>query len=219
MAKKKRERWTEIRSMDNVLEFTDFVSGNIENPSGRWHEIFGNDDPLVLELGCGRGDYTIKLSNQFPGKNYLGVDIKADRLWRGARKAAREDAGQVLFFRARIEEVDQYFDENEADEIWITFPDPYPKRRHAKRRLTSPFFLQMYKRLLKPDGLVHLKTDCDILFRYTLDVLGKEQIQVVRVVADIYEEAPGDPELTISTRFEEIHRGKGKPIKYLSFSF
>lgn len=205
--------------MENVLEFTDFGPGKRENPSGRWNEIFGNDDPLVLELGCGRGDYAIKLSRHYPEKNYLGVDIKADRLWRGARKALREDAGQVLFFRARIEEVDQYFGENEADEIWITFPDPYPKRRHAKRRLTSAFFLPMYKRLLKPDGLVHLKTDCDILFRYTLDVLEKQGIQVIRVVSDIDDEAPGDPKLTIPTRFEEIHRGKGKSIKYLSFCF
>lgn len=187
---------------------------------GRWgSDFFGNDHPIVLELGCGRGEYTIGLAEAHPQMNFIGVDIKGARMWRGAKTATENGMGNVAFIRTRIEFIGSFFDKNEVDQIWITFPDPQMNKRRVKKRLTAPGFLAEYARFLKPEGLIHLKTDSRHLHDYTRAVLDRNGIQPGVASTDIY--GPGgiaDPKLEIKTAYETRFLAEGIPITYLQWS-
>ena len=173
MGKDKLRRFAENLTFECLVqpEFEDIF--HKDHPlKGRWHEdFFGNDNPVILELGCGKGEYTIALAERNPHNNYIGVDIKGARMWRGAKTATESGMGNVGFLRTRIEFINSFFGRDEVSEIWITFPDPQLKTRRAKKRLTSPLFLEYYARFLRPDGWINLKTDSQHLFGYTGEVI------------------------------------------------
>jgi tRNA (guanine-N7-)-methyltransferase len=163
--KRKQERFKIIEERENVVERSKELYTSIK---GKWHErYFNNNNPITLELACGRGEYTVGLATLFPGRNYIGVDIKGERIWKGSTWAVEQSLKNVAFLRTQILLIENFFEENEADEIWITFPDPRPRKRDIKRRLTSPRYLEMYKKLLKPGGYIRLKTDNTSLYTYT----------------------------------------------------
>lgn len=216
MPKIKEQRFEDMKRFKNVSEYTDFEEGK-PNPSGKWgSDIFGNDHEIVLELACGKGEYSTSLAERNPDKNYIGIDIKGNRMWVGATYAQEHDLKNVHYFRAFIDHLDKYFGENEVDEIWILFPDPYPKKE--RKRLTAPKFLELFRKVLKPGGFIHLKTDSDVLYEYTLEVIEEEDLNLIQNIPDIYRECPEDPVLTIKTYYEKKHLEKGKTIKYLRFS-
>lgn len=187
-----------------------------ESSRGQWREsYFQNKHPIVLELGCGRGEYSLGLAKLFPDKNFIGIDIKGDRLAAGARQAEAEGLKNVVFLRIHIQHLPEFFAENEVDEIWITFPDPRPKDRDEKKRLTFPYFLSKYQTVLKSQGIVHLKTDSDSLFEYSLEQLVKEPWQLLIQTWDLYQSEWNQEHYGIKTRFEEMFFQKGFSIKYL----
>lgn len=204
-------------------ERTDIVEpgkANYEQLRGRWHEeFFQNNHPITLEVGCGKGEYTVGLAARYPARNFLGLDIKGERIWRGSKRAEALGLRNVGFVRTRALDLLQHFAPGELAEIWITFPDPRPRDRDIKRRLTSPRFLNLYQGLLRPGGLVHLKTDNEGLFDYTLEVLQERPGRTVLAhTKDLY----ATPELLphaedIETNFESKYRAQGVPIKYVQF--
>ena len=212
----KKERFADNAQRDNIIEPGKDLYSQIK---GNWRSLyFKNDAPIVLELGCGRGEYTVGLARENADKNYVGVDIKGDRIWYGSQWAIDEGLKNVAFLRVRIEEIDQFFASDEVDEIWLTFPGPRPKKSQAKKRLTAPRFLDLYKSILKPGGVVHLKTDSDLMFSYTLDVLEqRDDVEQLEKVDDIYES--NHPATAIQTRFEGKFLKTSKTIKYLRFRF
>ncbi len=219
MAKKKLERWTELKSFSHVIEppFEDVFRKDHEL-KGVWHKSwFGNDKPVVLELGCGKGEYTVGLAQHYPEKNFIGIDIKGHRMWRGAREAKEKGLRNVTFLRTRIEFITSFFAAGEVDEIWITFPDPQLKRRNEKKRLPGATFLNLYGTFLKQNGIIHLKTDCRELYDYTLSVVKRNNLQILVATTDLYNELPGDPLLSIRTFYEQMFLDQGVPITYLSF--
>ncbi len=219
MGKNKLARWAELEQMAFVVQppFEE-VFGKDHALKGRWgREFFGNDRPIVLELGCGKGEYTVGLARRSPEKNFLGLDIKGARMWRGAVTARDEGLKNVGFLRTRIELIDAFFDTGEIAEIWITFPDPQPTRRRARKRLTHPRFLDKYRRLLRPGGVVHLKTDNRPLYEYTLRVVQLNNFPVEEHTADLYGSAPGGPAAEIQTYYERQFLEEGKRICYLRF--
>ena len=170
MPKYKLKRFKEFSEFTNTFDFA-------YEMKGKWKsEFFKNSNPLVLELGCGKGEYSVALAKYYPEKNFIGIDLKSNRMWRGAGIALEENLQNVGFMRAVIDKITELFDENEVDEIWITFPDPFPRLRHEKHRLTAPKFLERYRQILKPDGIVNFKTDDDDLFQYTLNTLNELKI-------------------------------------------
>ena len=207
----------EVTKFPNVLEYTYFTEKS--RPKGRWNEdIFKNSNPIILELACGKGEYTIHLAKKFPGKNFIGIDIKGPRIWRGAKTALEQELGNVRFLRMFIDHLIQFFGKNEIDEIWVTFPDPYiGKKSNWKKRLTSPKFLDIYRNILKPGGLIHLKTDSNTLFDFTLKTIQDENCSIVRQVEDVYKQAPDDELLTVRTHYETYHLRDGKTIRYVAF--
>jgi tRNA (guanine-N7-)-methyltransferase len=216
--KRKQERFRIIEERSNVIEPSKEVYHVIK---GKWCDTyFQNDKPITLELACGRGEYTIGLAARFPERNFIGVDIKGERIWKGSSWALEQQLTNVAFLRTQILNIESFFAENEVDEIWITFPDPRPRKRDIKRRLTSPRFLDMYKKMIRPGGYVRLKTDNTILFNYTLEVLGEcQDIEDVHYTYDVYD-SPLRPEcFDIKTRYEEEFASKGESIKYLRFHF
>lgn len=213
----KLHRFREISEFDHVLELTDFQSAEAEKPAGKWHsDIFGNRNPITLELACGKADYTLELARRYPVRNYIGVDIKGARLWKGAKRAQKESLDNVRFLRIYIDHLYEYFAPGEVDEIWITFPDPYPKGSDRDKRLTSEKFLTIYQTVIKDGGYIHLKTDSDRLFYFSVKSLERFGGTLERGVEDIYSETPGDDLLTIKTDYEKRHLKKGKSIKYLN---
>ncbi len=214
--RKKLIRFQEIQSRENI------VSGQEVEPAaykGKWNEVFfKNANPIVLELGCGRGEYTVGLAKKFPNSNFLGIDVKGDRIWFGSTSAIESNLSNVGFLRAQIQQLDHFFDEGEVSEIWITFPDPRPKVRDAKRRLTSPRFLKLYQKILAPGGIIHLKTDNTPLYEYTLEVLEDFAANVVAHTDDLYNSELMNEHLGIKTRFEKSFFEKGFSIKYLKFN-
>lgn len=183
---------------------------------GAWHEkVFHNHNPIVLELGCGKGEYTVTLAEKFPSKNFIGVDIKGARLWRGAKTATEQQLQNVNFIRTRIDFIESFFAPNEIDEIWITFPDPQPKV--ARRRLTSPLFLTRYRNFLKPEGCINLKTDSQMLHAYTKALVLHNRFTLLEAGADIYSTGITDEILSIKTHYEKLFLQKGMPITYLKF--
>ncbi|WP_372636133.1 tRNA (guanosine(46)-N7)-methyltransferase TrmB [Fodinibius sp.] len=219
MGRNKLERFEDITAFENVLEYTDFRETEVPVPRGRWNsDIFEKEQPIVLELACGKGEYSLALSEEYPGKNIIGVDIKGARIWKGAREALQSNRGNVRFLRIYIDHLDEYFAPGEVEDLWITFPDPYPRGSDRNKRLTSPKFLNIYQNILQRDGSIRLKTDSDQLFSYTRRVIEKTGCRILERVENIYEERPGDPLLTQKTYFERKHLKKGKTISYLRFT-
>lgn len=220
--KNKLARFAENKILPNVIQPTREEALNNFHLKGNWRrEVFKNGNPIVLELGCGKGEYSVGLAKAFPQKNFIGIDIKGARFWFGAKEAVENDMKNVAFLRTQIELVDYFFAENEVDEIWITFPDPQIKYRRTKHRMTHPDFLERYRRILKPEGIIHLKTDSEFLHGYTLGILQGYGHEILSAHHDIYgapEYEPGTPLLReIRTYYEELFSAKGKTITYIKF--
>ena len=218
MGKNKLARWTELGSYDNVIqpEIED-VSGKDHPIKGRWNQdLFKNGNPITIELGCGKGEYTVGLANNFPQNNFIGIDIKGARMWRGAKTANEQKLPNVAFLRTRIEFINSFFSSDEVDEIWITFPDPHPGGRNSNKRLTSPWFLNSYRLFLKDKGLIHLKTDNKELYNFTCKVLSHNNVETIISTNDLYTEKI-DNILSIRTHYEKIFLDAGLKINYLSF--
>ena len=217
-----------IRSIDtfpNVFQnphFTKLFLVNSEgeeiNPKGNWCcDIFKNNNPLILELACGKGDYAIALAKKYPNKNFIGIDSKGARLFTGAKTAIEEKLNNVVFVRMKIENMLNFFSENEADEIWITFPDPFPKLRDAKRRLSAQSFLRRYKQVSKPNALLHFKTDDLPLFLFTKEMAEEFSPEILYSKENIYSAPLEFEELNIQTYYEKSHLAKGRTINYIKF--
>jgi len=217
MARRKLEKFRQITERTNVIE--PGRTGD-EALKGKWQtEVFGNDHPIVVELGCGRGEYTVGLASVYTDKNFIGIDVKGDRIWMGSGIALENGMKNVAFVRMQIQWLENIFAPGEINEIWITFPDPRPRDRHEKHRLTHPRFMESYRRLLAPDGIVHLKTDSDSLFDYTLEVLENFPVLDLRSTRDLYQSDMNDLHHGIKTRYEAMFYEKGFSIKYLQFRF
>lgn len=222
----KLQKFAELLTFPNVYENYNpmepqlyGLNGEPASLKGDWAaKHFGNDKPITLELACGRGEYTLGLGRQNPHRNFIGVDVKGARIWKGARIALEEGLSNIAFLRLRIEYISNFFLPGEASEIWITFPDPFLRNSKANRRLTAPRFLDEYKKVLAAGGLVHLKTDEPQLFEYTLEVLGKYPgAEILYQDDDIYAKPLPMPELELKTYYEKMHLEEGKKIKYVRF--
>ncbi len=214
------QRFAEMATYEHVIQPTlQEVLNKDYSLKGNWNsQFFGNNNPIVLELGCGKGEYTVGLSKRFPDKNFIGIDIKGARIWRGAKTAVEENLTNVGFLRTRIEHILSFFAPNEISEIWITFPDPQEKRIRAKKRLTSSRFLPMYQQFLKPDGLIHLKTDNQILYDYTYRLCLHNEIDIIKSTSNLYETETDVNLLSIQTFYESQYLAKGVPIKFIQFA-
>ena len=206
-------------TFNNVIQpDTEGIFGKDHPVKGKWRsDVFRNDNPVILELGCGKGEYTLGLSSRFPANNYIGIDIKGARMWRGAKTAFENKVLNVAFLRTRIEYIESYFAENEIDEIWITFPDPHTGKRNSNKRLTCPWFLNIYRSFLKDRGIVHLKTDNAELFRYTRNLIEGNNLQAIYSTHDLYADKTGDEILSIKTHYENHFLTEGLKIHYLAF--
>jgi tRNA (guanine-N7-)-methyltransferase len=221
-SKNKLKRFKENETFSNVIQPTrEEVLNNTLILKGNWNrDFFKNENPIVLELGCGKGEYSVNLATMFPEKNFLGIDIKGARFWRGAKTALAEKINNVGFLRTQIELVDCIFDENEVDEIWITFPDPQIKYKRTKHRMTNPDFLNKYKKILKPNGMVHLKTDSEYMHGYTLGLLQGLGLTIEYAHHDVYGTTNAPKEVTdIQTYYESQYLAINKKITYLRFNF
>lgn len=218
MAKKKLMRFAEMEILENVVQAEyDQVYQKDHPLKGKWKEkVFNNNKPLVIELGCGKGEYTIGLAQKYPGKNFLGMDIKGARIWRGATTARDLGLKNVAFLRARIEFISSFFCAGEVDEIWITFPDPQLKKRRAKKRLTSSRFLNNYRTFLSEDGIIHLKTDSKELYDYTNLLISYNSLHIFESTPDLYESEANEI-LSIRTFYENLFLEEGKKITYTKF--
>ena len=225
MGKKKLQRFAEVATFPNVFHLSYEESLKGFKLKGKWNsEFFKNEHPIVLELGCGKGEYTVGLAQRFPDKNFIGIDIKGNRIWMGAKEALDENMSNAAFLRTRIDFIEAAFAKDEVSEIWITFPDPQPQKTRERKRLTSPQFLERYKNLLKPDGLIHLKTDSFPLYEYTLEVIRKNSYELIEHTDDLY----GKREIisfgddlgevgAIKTYYEKKFSALGFKICYLRF--
>lgn len=224
MGKNKLSKFAEMESLPNVFQLSandieekDFRRlADAKQPqfAGQWKQVFGNDNPIVLELGCGKGEYTVGLAERYPDKNFIGVDIKGARMWSGAKEATRKGLKNAAFLRTNIEMIPQFFCENEVSEIWLTFSDPQMKK--ATKRLTSSYFLYRYQLIMRDGGLIHLKTDSPFLYTYTRELLKANNLPANFSTADLYAgEAPID--LDIRTHYEKQWLERGMTIKYLQF--
>jgi len=220
MPKNKLQRFAELRAFTNVHEFF-FTERNTDfKLKGKWNtEYFKNDNPIVLELGCGKGEYSIGLAEKYANKNFIGLDIKGARLWRGSKNAQEKNLHNVAFLRTQIEFIESCFAKDEVGEIWITFPDPQPNKE--KKRLTHLVFLNRYKNVLKPNGVVHLKTDSIELYEFTLEGITENKIMLIDSTNDLYGNSePAREEVnSINTYYEKLFTAKGKKITYLKFKF
>ncbi|MDZ4713881.1 MAG: tRNA (guanosine(46)-N7)-methyltransferase TrmB [Cytophagales bacterium] len=216
--KNKLYRFKVVSERDNVLQPGKDLFIKIR---GRWNELyFPKPGPITAELACGRGEYSVALATLFPDRNYIGVDIKGDRIWKGSTLAVEQQLTNIGFLRTNILNLESFIGPGEVDEIWLTFPDPRPKKRDAKRRLTSSRFLDMYKRVLKPGGYFRMKTDNTGLFTYTLEELrGRNDIEDLVFTDNLYDSVLRAECFDIKTRFEEIFTAKGEQSKYLRFRF
>jgi tRNA (guanine-N7-)-methyltransferase len=219
VGKKKKARWAEMLSFENVIQPDINDIRTHKHPlKGKWNsKYFKNNNPIVLELGCGKGEYTLELAKLFPDKNFTGIDIKGARIWHGAKTAIENKIPNVLFLRTRIEFINSFFSENEVDEIWITFPDPFSKNRNSGKRLTSPFFLNSYRKFLKDKGIIHLKTDNKGLFDYTLDIVKSNNLEILNATDNLYSGVTDNKILSIRTYYENTYLNEGKNIHYLAF--
>jgi len=219
-SKNKLKRFKENETFANVFQPTrkELVNQNYAL-KGNWNATyFKNSNPLVLELGCGKGEYSVALAQKYPNKNFIGIDIKGARFWRGAKTAIEKNIPNVAFIRTQIELIDCIFAENEIDEIWITFPDPQIKYKRTKHRMTNSVFLQKYKKILKKEGIVNLKTDSEFMHGYTLGLLHGEGHEVLYANHDVYKQEGSPEEVTsIQTFYEAQYLEQNKPITYIRF--
>ena len=217
-SKNKLKRFQENETFPNVIQPSreEIVEGF--PLKGKWNTHFKNDNPIVLELGCGKGEYTVGLAKKFPKRNFIGIDIKGARFWKGAKIAIEENLPNVTFIRTQIELVDYIFGEQEVSEIWITFPDPQIKYKRTKHRMTNQEFLTRYKRVLEPNGTVNLKTDSEFMHGYTLGLLHGLGLEVLYANHDVYKNEGSPKEvLEIQTFYENQYLEKGKPITFIRF--
>jgi tRNA (guanine-N7-)-methyltransferase len=210
MGQKKLIRFEAIKSFPNVLQYP-------EGMAGRWGTFFSKDQPLTLELACGKGEYTVGLARMYPERNFLGVDMKGNRIYIGAKRSLEEEITNAAFLRTHIDKIATYFQPGEVKEIWLTFPDPQLRKSRATRRLTHPKFIRLYQRILSPGGKIHLKTDSPILYQFTKWVISMCGLTVLEDIDDVH---AGDPaaELRITTHYEALDIAKSKRIHYLSFT-
>tara|TARA_B100000886_G_scaffold340425_1_gene309890 strand:+ start:929 stop:1564 length:636 start_codon:yes stop_codon:yes gene_type:complete len=207
-----------MAEFSNVFQptFEDLKSGF--SIKGKWKsEVFKNDNPLVVELGCGKGEYSLGLSRKYPKKNFLGIDVKGARMWKGASDANNEGISNAAFLRTRVEFIEYCFAKSEVDEIWITFPDPQIKKKRAKNRLTHPVFLERYSNILQDNGLIHLKTDSQFLHGYTLGIIEGHHHHLEDAEHDIYNAVLKRENMEIKTHYEKLFLAKNMPISYLRF--
>jgi len=215
--RRKLERFAQNKVSKNVIELG---KDNFETIKGKWGEHFGNNNPLVVELGCGRGEYTIGLAQNEADYNFIGVDIKGDRIWKGSSQAMEFGLENVAFLRTQIHLLEKFFEPDELAEVWVTFPDPRPKDRDIKRRLTSPRYLNMYNKLLRKDGWLKFKTDNTPLFDYTLSLLNKDiKVRDLTYTHDLYNSPLLEEHYGVKTKYEKIFTEKGEDIKYMKFRF
>ena len=219
MGKDKIRRFAAVKSFDN---FHEPVIKEEYHMKGKWHtDHFKNDNPIVLELGCGKGEYSVGLAKHFPEKNFIGVDIKGARMYIGAEQALEEGLENVAFLRTKIDFIQDCFIPGEIDEIWLTFSDPQPKKEN--KRLSSPPFIERYRQILKKGGIVHMKTDSDLLFEYTEEQIASQKYEKLELTWDLYNELPEniDPVTRdifhIKTHYEKLFTSKGSVIKYCKF--
>jgi tRNA (guanine-N7-)-methyltransferase len=219
MGKDKIRRFAELHTFQHVIESGIDEVFNTDHPiKGNWRKLhFKNENPIVIELGCGKGEYTIKLAEKNPDKNFIGVDIKGNRMWVGAKMALENKLSNVMFLRTRIEFIDSFFSTNEIDELWITFPDPHEAKSRRRKRLISSVFLNKYLNFLKKDGIVNLKTDNDILYDYTLELIKQNKINLILSTFDLYNSEFVSNTKDIKTFYEQKFLSEGKPIHYLKF--
>jgi tRNA (guanine-N7-)-methyltransferase len=211
MAQKKLKRFAELKTFSNVLEYP-------EEMKGKWNEFFHNNHPITLELACGKGEYAVGLGQLYPEKNFIGIDEKGNRIWVGAKKAQQLNLANVAFLRIQIDRINEYFAPNEIDEIWITFPDPQLRTGKAKKRLTHPKFLRLYKQFLTANGSVHLKTDSPQLYRFTKLIIEKYNCNLFEDIDDLYRDQEVSDELKIKTHYESLDIAGSNRVHYLKFS-
>jgi tRNA (guanine-N7-)-methyltransferase len=211
MGQKKLIRFAELNTFPNVLQYP-------EGLKGKWNGFFKNNNPITLELACGKGEYAVGLGQLYPHKNFIGVDQKGNRLWVGAKKALQQQLSNVAFLRIQIDQVNEYFEANEVSEIWITFPDPQLRTGKSKKRLTHPKFLRLYKQILVPGGFIHLKTDSPDLYRFTKLVIRRYNCDLVEDIDDVYKDIATRDDLKIKTYYESLDIAGSNRIQYLKFS-
>ena len=224
MGKKKLQQFKEFHSFDFVFEpeINEFFRTDY-HLKGKWNEaVFHNNNPIVLELGCGKGEYATNLALKNPNKNFIGVDLKGNRMWKGASIAYEKNLTNIAFLRTQIEFVDSFFSKNEIEEIWITFPDPQLKKRRNKKRLTSALFLNKYLQFLNPDGLINLKTDNTVLYDYTLNLVNQNGLKISISTNDLYNATNQDlnklsAATSIQTFYEQQYLDKEEKIKFIQF--
>ena len=223
MGKDKLRKWKENETFDHVFEpnLQDAVKGIDGEMKGKWSEIFKNDNPITLELGCGKGEYTLGLARKYPNRNFVGVDIKGHRFWRGAKTAQEESIPNVSFLRTRIEFIEKYFDKDEVSELWITFSDPQPKDEKGTKRITSPFYIEMYKNILKPSSIINIKSDSVLLYDLSKEGYLEKGYDIQIDSQDVYGELVDRVEedlrdaLEIKTYYEKRWLSEGKKIHFI----
>lgn len=216
MARQKKKKFAVVQERENVIEPGKPIFQTIK---GNWRSFFGNENPIVLELACGRGEYTVGLAENIPGKNFIGIDIKGDRIWKGSGIAEEKSLKNAAFLRTHISHLHHFFEESEVAEIWIIHPDPRPRKKDAKRRLTHPRFLNLYRHILAAGGTIRLKTDNRPLFDYTLEVLDEEPIENLQSTTDLYKSSLYQEHFGIVTRYETKFHEAGHSINYLRFNY
>jgi tRNA (guanine-N7-)-methyltransferase len=221
LAKRKLQRFAENATFNHFFQpgWEELSAGF--SLRGKWNtDFFGNNNPVIIEMGCGKGEYTVDLSVKYPARNFIGIDKKGARMWRGAKTSNEEKRTNVAFVRTRAENISSVFGPDEVDEIWITFPEPQPNSPRHSKRFTSPEFIERYRKLLKPGGIIHLKTDNDMFYHYTLDVILEGEHALLYKIDDLYANI-NDPEVKdvvdVQTHYEKIWLAQGLTIKYLKF--
>lgn len=211
MGQKKLIRFAEVASFPNVLQYP-------QGMKGKWKDHFKNNHPITLELACGKGEYTVGLARLFPERNFVGLDVKGNRIWVGAKKALQQELGNVAFLRTQIDKITDYFEPGEVQEIWLTFPDPQLRTSKAKKRLTHPKFLRLYRQILQQEGRIHLKTDSPHLYNFTKIVINMHELPLLADLDNVYATADRKEELNIKTHYEGLDIANSNRIHYLQFS-
>lgn len=211
MGQKKLQRFAEIKTFSNVLEYP-------QDMKGQWKTFFKNTNPITLELACGKGEYAVELGKLYKDRNFIGLDIKGNRMWVGAKKALDQGLSNVAFIRTQIEKITDYFAEGEVEEIWITFPDPQLRAGKAKKRLTHPRFLRLYQTIMEKNGIINLKTDSPDLYNFTRHVINLFQFNLLQDVDDVYDQQEVQADLKIKTHYEKLDIAQSNRIHYLKFS-
>lgn len=211
-------KFSEMQTFNHVIQPEKYDLQEDIELKGNWNRNFFNkNNPIVLELGCGKGEYSVSLAQKYPNKNFIGVDIKGSRIWNGAKSSLNKQIDNIGFLRIMIENIDRCFDQDEVDEIWITFPDPQIKRKRQSKRLTHPNFLRKYNKLLSKEAVIHLKTDSQFLYGYTLGIIESESHELIDCTNDLYNALQTREDLNIQTYYEKIFLEQGKPITYIKF--